>query len=46
MIQVDFSCEEIEFTYKEKAHLSTKLTIRNKSQTIIYYKVSTCLILV
>lgn len=40
MIQVDFSSEQIEFAYKEKTHLSTRLTIKNGGDTIVYYKVA------
>jgi hypothetical protein len=39
MIQVDFSSEQIEFVYREKTHLTTRLTIKNSSGTIVYYKV-------
>ena len=46
MIQVDFSSQEIEFTYKEKTHLTTQLTIKNSSETVIYYKVHTSIIAV
>ena len=46
MIQVDFSSQEIEFTYKEKTHLSTQLTIKNSSETVIYYKVHASIIAV
>jgi hypothetical protein len=46
MIQVDFSSHEIEFTYKEKTHLSTQLTIKNSSETVIYYKVHASIIAV